>query len=89
MDLNVNVLLNQILFNYVTCNYLTNVMGSMRQIARIAFDAHWYTFPVADQKLFPVVIQRIQKQIRLTGYNIVTCSRDTFIVVIEVSFENR
>lgn len=81
MALNVNALLNQILFNYVTCNYSTNVLGKMSEIADIAFDAHWFTFPVDDQKLFPMVIQRTQKQTRLSGYQIITCSRETFLSV--------
>lgn len=81
MALNVNALLNQIVFNYVTCNYSTNVLGKLSEISDIAFDAHWFTFPVDDQKLFPVVIQRTQKQIRLSGYKIITCSRETFLSV--------
>lgn len=81
MVLNVNALLNQILFNYVTCNYSTNVLGKMSEIADIVFDAHWFTFPVDHQKLFPLVIQHTQKQTRLSGYQIITCSRETFLSV--------
>lgn len=81
MALNINALLNQVLFNYVTCNYSTNVAVKVSTVADIAIDANWYNFPVADQKLFPFVIQRSQKQIRLSGYDIFTCSRETFLTV--------
>lgn len=81
MALNVNALINQIVFNYVTCNYATNVTGKLSTVTDIVFDANWYEFPVVEQKLIPLVIHRTQKQIRLTGYNIITCSRETFVTV--------
>ncbi|XP_031636184.1 uncharacterized protein LOC116349071 [Contarinia nasturtii] len=83
MALNINALLNQVLLNYVTCNYSTNVALKVCTVADVAFDAHWYSFPVADQKLFPLLIQRTQKQIRLSGYDIINCSRETFILFLK------
>lgn len=81
MALNVNSLINQVVFNFVTCNYATDVTDKMSTVDDIVFDANWYEFPVADQKLLPLVIHRTQKQIRLSGYKIITCSRETFVAV--------
>lgn len=81
MALNINALVNQILFNYVTCNYSSNVMSKVNTIDDLAFNAHWYAYPVADQKLFPLVIQRTQKPVRMTGYGVIICSMETFLAV--------
>lgn len=81
MALNVNALLNQIIFNYVACNYSSNVMEKLTSVADNVYDAHWYEFPNAQQKYFRLVIQRSQKKILLTGYGVITCSMETFLAV--------
>lgn len=81
MALNVNALINQVIFNYVTCNYSTNVVEKVNTVADIVFDAHWYEFAAAEQKLISLVIHRTQKSIQLTGFGIITCSKETYLMV--------
>lgn len=81
MALSVNALINQIAFNYITCNYSSNILQKVSTVADIAFHAHWYEFPDAQQKLFRLVIKRAQKPIYLNGYSIISCSMETFLAV--------
>lgn len=81
MALNVNALINQLVFNYVTCNYSTNVVEKVNTIGDTVFDAHWYKFPALEQKFMSLVIQRTQKSVQLTGFGIITCSKSTYLLV--------
>lgn len=81
MILGFNALLNQILFNFVTCNYATNVTQKIYSVSDLVYNVQWYRFPTNEQRLLILIIKRAQKIILLDGYGIITCSMITFLQV--------
>lgn len=41
----------------------------------------WYKFPVAEQRVILMMLQYAQQEIRFTGFNIISCSMETFATV--------
>lgn len=79
--LNLNALLNQIVFNYITCNYASIITEKLSSVSIIVSDSKWYMYPLDVQKLLPLFIQRTQSQYRITGYGVITCSMATYLAV--------
>lgn len=77
--LNLDSLFTQLLFNYISCFYATNVTVKSFSAAEIAYNIHWYKFPVKNQLFIMQMIRRAQKPFYLKGYNIVECSLTTFL----------
>lgn len=79
--LNLNSLITQIIFNYISCSYANNVTVQSLSAADIAFSVPWYAFPMTRQHFIMQMIQRAQKPFYLKGYNIVECSLATYFNV--------
>lgn len=79
--LNLDALLNQIIFNYITCNYASNVTTKLSSVSDIISNSFWYLYPIDVQKLLPLAIHRSQLPFRLTGYGVITCSMATYLAV--------
>lgn len=80
--MNLNALVTQILFNYISCSYANNITIQSFTAAEITYCSSWYLFrPIKLQKLITPMIQRAQKPFYLKGYNIVDCSMTTFLTV--------
>lgn len=75
--LNLNSLITQIIFNYISCSFANNLTIKSMSAANIAFDLPWYEYPVSKQYFIMRLIQRAQKPFYLKGYNIVECSLAT------------
>lgn len=81
MIMNLNGLLNQILFNYVTCHYATNATQRVYSITDLVYASKWYMLPVNEQRLLILILNRAQKPPLLQGYGIITCSMASFLRV--------
>lgn len=79
--INLNSMITQIIFNYISCSYANNVTMKSFAAADIVFSTPWYAFPVTRQLFVVQMIQRAQKPFYLKGYNIVECSLTTFFNV--------
>lgn len=62
-------------------------MSKVNKVDDFIFNAHWYEYPVADQKLLPLVIQRTRKSTRLAGYGAIICSMETFLAVCTIQLK--
>lgn len=81
---NLNTLLIQILFNYVICSYASNVSAKLSSVSDIVYNSFWYKYPAELQKLLPLLTQRSQTPYIITGYGIINCSLDTFLLVCSI-----
>lgn len=79
--LNLNSLITQVIFNYISCSYANNVTVRSLSAAEIAYSMPWYGFPVSRQLFIKHMIRRAQKPFYLKGYDIVECSLTTFFNV--------
>lgn len=81
----------QILLNFTTCKYAQSVSSRSLEVAEIVYGSLWYRLPCSQQKIIAFIIERAQKPFYFRGYQIFTCTLDTFLMVhrtfsIELSF---
>lgn len=51
------------------------------EFAGIVYNSLWYEMPLKEQKAIMLMMQRSQKEFRLTGLELVDCSLATFLEV--------
>lgn len=83
----------QILLNFTTCKYAQSVTSRSLKVSEMVYSSLWYRLPCSQQKIIAFIIERAQKPFYLRGYQIFTCSLDTFLTVqlhftIEKSYSN-
>ncbi|XP_055304812.1 odorant receptor 67a-like [Sitodiplosis mosellana] len=66
---------------YVFCRFATHVTDQMVSIGRIAYEVNWYDSPVVWQKYLILIISRSQQKVYFTGFNLITCTLETFAKV--------
>lgn len=77
----INCLFSESLLNYISCRYGGDVTECFSNIACIAYDSNWYRLSSNEQHFVGLIIQRAQIEFTLTGFEIVTCSMETFLAV--------
>lgn len=79
--INILCLILEILLNYVSCDYAQSVTVHSFEVADILCTTDWYRLPLEQQKMIGLSLQLAQKPVYLKGYNIFTCSMETFLTV--------
>lgn len=82
MVINLFSLLLELLLNYFSCAYAHSVTSHAMEVAETTYMSGWYRLPVAQQKIVQFMIFRAQEPFYLKGYQIFTCSMETFAAVI-------
>lgn len=66
---------------YVYCYYSENITTTSLKIGDVVYDSLWYEMPIKEQRAIILMIQRSQKEFRLSGLGLVDCSLATFLSV--------
>lgn len=69
------------IFCYVLCYFGTEIPHIAMKFATIAYDSMWYMYPIKEQELMKIVIQRSQQPIKFNGYGIINCNLAMFLSV--------
>lgn len=67
---------------YIYCYFSERITTNSIKIADDAYDSLWYRMTVRQQMKVMFIIQRAQKEFRLTGLELVDCSLATFLTVV-------
>lgn len=62
----------------VLCYSGSRGIQTLISCGEVAFNVGWYTYPVTMQKITKLLIQRSQQATRFTGYEILSCTVETF-----------
>lgn len=76
-----DALLTYSIICYVYCRFSENITSKSLEIGDIVYNSLWYKMPLKEQKLIILMIQRSQKEFRLSGLGLVDCSLATFLAV--------
>lgn len=74
-------LLHYLLICYVYCHFSEIITAKSFEICYVVYSSLWYEMSVEQQKAIILIIQRSQKEFRLTGLGLVDCSLTTFTSV--------
>lgn len=66
---------------YIYCYLSETVSSSLAEIGDIFYQVAWYRLPAKQQKPFVLPIRRAQKEFRMNGLGVVSCSLRVFASV--------
>lgn len=85
MDFNFLVILDGLFIYlficYVYCYFSENITTKSFEIGDIVYNSLWYEMSTKEKKAIVLMIQRSQKEFRLTGLGLVDCSLGQFLSV--------
>lgn len=66
---------------YIYCYFSENMTATSFEIGDVVYNSLWYEMLMKQQKAMILMIERSQKEFRLTGLELVECSLPTFLSV--------
>lgn len=81
----VHNLLAIVALNFICCYLSEQITEALGNIGDSFYESAWHDLPPHQQKLTALTMLRSQREFRLTGLGLISCSLDTFVRVINVS----
>lgn len=74
-------LITQTAFSLALCYYAHDASNKINLFAAKAYESDWYQFTASEQRAIYMIMLYGQQEIRFTGFNIISCSMETFAMV--------
>lgn len=59
-----------------------SITHQFNQFNENLWKCHWYSFPLAMQRIYSIVLVGVQEPVTILGYANTVCNRETFKIVI-------
>lgn len=79
--INLFCLLLEIQLNLISCHYAHSVTTHSNEIAEMVYKTSWYCLPIEQQQAIRSTIRSAHEPFYFHGYQIFTCSMETFLKV--------
>lgn len=77
----INAMFLQFISTYALCHFSTNLTTKSTKMFDAIYNTTWYSLPLQQQKMITPMIRQGQTPFVLNGFNIISCSKETFVMV--------